>query len=128
MVAKAPARALPEVIPQRVDDPNIQRALDAYLSPLKAVVLFCQRRVLVTVDFTTGAALTDGYPLSVRVDADPIGLSVIKVVDVLNPEVTRYDPVCATAWTAGGGLISIKYFSGLSVSTRYLITLEVISA
>ena len=113
----------------RVEDHKLQVALNDIVIPLKAVIRYCQNRVLVTIPFTTGDLLEEHYPVTVQVDvASVVGVSVVKVVDVANPAAVRYEATDAASWTSEGGTLSINYFTGLEVLTRYDITLEVLGA
>lgn len=113
----------------RVSDPEVQRALDSIAVPLKTALRYLQNRVLVTLEFTTGAVLELNYPKIIEVPLEEIsGVSVVKVVNVANPQEIRYESVDAACWTAEGGTLTINFFTGLTPNTVYNITLEVFSA
>lgn len=123
------AREVMEVQTPRVSDPELQRAIDSILTPLKSAIRYLQNRVLVTTRFTTGATLELNYPVTIEVPLASIaGVSVVKVEDISNPRAVRYESVDAAAWTSDGGTLTINFFTGLEVGTSYNITLEVFSA
>jgi len=85
--------------------------------------------MLVTVDITTGTTLDVGYPKRVNTGLTSIaGVLVVKVLDVATPAAIRYEAVAVALWSSSGGMLSVGYFTGLEVSTRYIITLEVLGA
>lgn len=87
------------------------------------------QRELVTLDWTTGATLEAGYPAIAATGLSRVeGVHVVRVVDVAAPDALRYEAVQVAQWSASGGQLAIGYLTGLEVSTRYLITLEVLGA
>ena len=86
-------------------------------------------RQLVTLDWTTGATLEAGYPASVATGLSRVdGVQVVRVQDVADPAALRYEAVQVAQWSSSGGQLAIDYLTGLEVSKRYLITLEVLGA
>ncbi len=68
----------------------------------------------------------DTFPMFVKFDQPPKGLVVIWPQNLTTPTALFYEPVAIDFVRRAGG-INIRYISGLDVSSRYKITVEVIN-
>lgn len=80
---------------------------------------------LVHFDFTTGADLDSGYPVTRPTSLASIASCRTRtVLNVASPDAPRYEGVVAARWTSSGHQLTVHYFSGLEPLTRYVIILE----
>lgn len=106
-------------------DGAVGRALDRIYTLLTALR---DARVLKELNFTTAALVSDTFPIVVPFSKfRPLGVQVVKVVDVLNPTTVHSSSVWCD-WEPVAGGFKVKYISGLNFSTLYSLTLEVTGA
>ena len=115
---------LPQVERVRADG-AVGRALDRIYTLLTSLR---EARVLKELSFTTAALVSDTFPITVPFSKfRPLGVRVVKVVDVLNPT-TIHSTAVWCDWEPVSGGFKVKYITGLNFSTLYSLTLEVIGA
>ncbi len=77
--------------------------------------------------FTTGATVEGSFPRTFSCSAQPTAVKVGKAVNVTDGTALFYEAV-AIDWSWAAGVFSIRYLSGLDVTTSYQVTLEIAHA
>ncbi len=81
----------------------------------------------VSVVFTTDASdRLDSFPLNVRINCDPKGVSVVRAENLTTPGSVFYESVDIPAFSVAGRTLSIPFVTGLTEGTRYRLTLDLL--
>lgn len=71
------------------------------------------------------ASTPGGYAFQVATTATPIGVEVLKAVNLTTPSRIFYDAVAAPTFTVAGNVVRVPFFTGLFFGDRYRLTLRI---